>query len=56
MSSRGTAANPLSTEALYAKAEGLVREIEPRVDLDGARCKLWEAASGRDLARLFGAA
>jgi len=55
MNSRGTAANPLSTEALYAKAEGLVREIEPRVDLDGARGKLWEAASGRDIARLFGA-
>jgi 2-methylcitrate dehydratase PrpD len=56
MNSRGTAANPLSTEALYSKAEGLVREIEPRVDLGVARGKLWEGASGRDLARLFGAA
>jgi 2-methylcitrate dehydratase PrpD len=56
MNSRGTAANPLSTEALYAKAEGLVREIEPRVDLDAARGRLWGAASGRDIARLFSAA
>jgi 2-methylcitrate dehydratase PrpD len=56
MSSRGTAANPLSTEALYDKAQGLVREIQPRVDLNAARGKLWQAATGRDLARLFGAA
>jgi 2-methylcitrate dehydratase PrpD len=55
MNSRGTAANPLSTEALYAKAEGLVREIEPRIDLGAARGKLWDAATGRDLACLFGA-
>jgi 2-methylcitrate dehydratase PrpD len=56
MNSRGTAANPLSTDALYAKAEGLVREIEPRVDLDAARGRLWDAASGRDVAQLFGGA
>jgi hypothetical protein len=56
MSSRGTAANPLSTEALYDKAQRLVREIQPRVDLNAARGKLWQAATGRDLARLFGAA
>lgn len=55
MNSRGTAANPLSTEALYAKAEGLVREIEPRIDLGAARDKLWSVANGRELARLFGA-
>jgi 2-methylcitrate dehydratase PrpD len=55
MNSRGTAANPLSTEALYAKAEGLVREIEPRIDLGAARGKLWDAATGRDIACLFGA-
>jgi len=55
MNSRGTAANPLSTDALYAKAEGLVREIEPRIDLGAARGRVWDAASGRDLARLFGA-
>ncbi|MGE0749159.1 MAG: MmgE/PrpD family protein [Variibacter sp.] len=56
MNSRGTAANPLSTDALYAKAEGLVREIEPRIDLDAARGTLWSAASGRDVAQLFGGA
>jgi 2-methylcitrate dehydratase PrpD len=55
MNSRGTAANPLSTDALYAKAEGLVREIEPRVDLGAARGRLWSAVSGRDVAQLFGA-
>jgi 2-methylcitrate dehydratase PrpD len=56
MDSRGTAANPLSTDALYAKAEGLLREIEPRVDLGGARGTLWGNTSGRELARLFAAA
>jgi len=54
MNSRGTAANPLSTKALYAKAEGLIREIDPAIDLGAARGKLWDTASGRDLARLFG--
>lgn len=56
MNSRGTAANPLSTEALFAKAEGLVREIEPRIDLGAARLDVWRGATGRDLARLFAAA
>jgi hypothetical protein len=56
MDSRGTAANPLSTDALYAKAEGLLREIEPRVDLGGARGTLWGHTSGRELANLFAAA
>ena len=54
MDSRGTVANPLSTEALYAKAEGLVEGIKPRIDLRKARDRLWSDASGRDLAGLFG--
>ena len=55
MDSRGTAANPLSPDELYAKAEGLLREIEPKVDLGVARMRLWADTPGRDLARLFGA-
>lgn len=56
MDSRGTAANPLSTEALYGKAEGLVRDVEPHPDLDAARRALWGDPAGRDIARLFAAA
>jgi len=55
MNSRGTAANPLSTEALYAKAEGLVKNVEPAIDLGVLRSTLWQATSGPELARLFGA-
>lgn len=55
MNSRGTAANPLSTEALYAKAEGLVKNVEPAIDLGALRSTLWQATSGPDLARLFSA-
>ncbi|MDB5592983.1 MmgE/PrpD family protein [Enterovirga sp.] len=55
MDSRGTAANPLSTDALYGKAEGLVREVAPRVDLAAARTALWGNPAGRDMARLFAA-
>jgi 2-methylcitrate dehydratase PrpD len=56
MDSRGTAANPLSTDALYEKAEGLVRDVEPRVDLGAARATVWSDAGGRNLAGLFGLA
>lgn len=55
MDSRGTAANPLSLDELYGKAEGLVRGLEPAVDLQAARRSLWSDADGRSLARLFAA-
>ncbi len=51
--SRGSPGNPLSTEAVYAKAEGLLRDVEPQFDLAAARTTLWSDANGRDLARLF---
>jgi 2-methylcitrate dehydratase PrpD len=53
MDSTGTAANPLSTDALYEKAEGLLRDVEPRVNLGAARDVVWSSAGGRNLARLF---
>lgn len=54
MDSRGTAANPLSTEALFDKAEGLVRDVTPRVDLAAARKVLWGKSDGPGVASLFG--
>lgn len=56
MNSRGTAANPLSTDALYAKAEGLLQGVEPRCDLATARDVLWSNPDGPRLAALFAAA
>lgn len=54
MNSRGTAANPLSTDALYDKAAGLVRDVKPQVDLGAARATLWKSGpSGGELAHLF---
>ncbi len=56
MDSRGTAANPLSTDALFAKAEGLMRDVKPQINLNAARDVVWSDAGGRALARLFSAA
>ena len=55
MDSRGTAANPLSLDELYGKAEGLVRGIQPAIDLGAARDRLWGETGGADMARLFAA-
>lgn len=54
MDSRGTVANPLSTEALFEKAQGLVREVIPQADLSAARQILWGASDGAGIAALFG--
>lgn len=54
MNSRGTAANPLSTDALFEKAAGLVRDVSPPVDLGAARAGLWKPGmDGRTLAQIF---
>ncbi len=56
MNSRGTAANPLTTDVLFDKAAGLVSDITPRIDLGSARAALWKnGTDGRALARLFAA-
>jgi 2-methylcitrate dehydratase PrpD len=55
MDSRGTPANPLSRDELYGKAAGLVRDIDPDLDMAAMRASLWRETDGRALAKLFGA-
>ncbi|MBB6181943.1 MmgE/PrpD family protein [Pseudorhizobium flavum] len=49
----GTAANPMSTDALCGKAAGLLRMAGPATDAQAARCMIWSESRGRALAALF---
>ena len=53
MDCKGTAANPMSDDDLFAKAAGLVRNLAPAVDLSLVRSILSGRPSGSALAGLF---
>jgi len=55
MDSRGTPARPLSLDELTAKAQGLVRDVDPHLDMTATRARIWGETDGRAVARLFGA-
>jgi 2-methylcitrate dehydratase PrpD len=56
MDSRGTPANPLSLDELTGKAQGLVRDVDPSLDVAATRSRIWAETDARVLAKLFGAA
>ena len=56
MDSRGTPAKPLSLDELYGKATGLMRDVEPNLDMAALRASIWRETDGRKLAQLLGAA
>src|SRR5262249_28659927 len=55
MDSRGTPANPLSLDELADKARGLMRDVDPKLDMAATQARIWHEADGRAVARLFGA-
>jgi 2-methylcitrate dehydratase PrpD len=55
MDSRGTPANPLSLDELVGKAQGLMRDVDPNLDITATRASIWGETDGRAVARLFAA-
>jgi len=55
MDSRGTPANPLSLDELTGKAQGLMRDVDPHLDITATRARIWGETDGRAVARLFAA-
>jgi 2-methylcitrate dehydratase PrpD len=55
MDSRGTPANPLSLDELTGKAQGLMHDLDPGVDMAATRARIWAETDGRAVAKLFGA-